>query len=509
MANKKLKHDPKDEKKTSFVPPIIAGIASIIPGLGQILARAIRRGIIVFISFLTVLGLSWWRFTTTAKYDEGFLNIFKKGLTLDKSLIWVTVFVVLLYLIQIYDAYRVAKNSYTEKPNGILVMAVILFAFFLLGWQIGQINMVDLISGMDEASAPISRIAWPWEAALTYPEEYVNVIAEIQVPCIAGVESPIQNEPSDSDPYLISSPTCGSLSDMSGGVGSTLHLEGGNFEPGIEVEIMWEDPNGQIFRQRQDGEYVVMIPDENGDFSVDIIMPYRLLPPSADAEFYIWEVFAKQLMSIGEPHLSDNFINISQKMIETIFIGMMATFFGVIFALPVSFLAARNLMNKSKFALSIYYIVRAIFNIIRSIEPLIWGLIFVIMVGLGPFAGILALTLHSIAALGKLYSESIESIDDGPIEAIKATGANWLQIIRYAVIPQIIPPFVSFTIYRWDINIRMSTVIGLVGGGGVGFLLSQYIRLFDYRAAGICVWFIALTVIILDYVSAEIRERFV
>jgi phosphonate transport system permease protein len=296
---------------------------------------------------------------------------------------------------------------------------------------------------------------------------------------------------------------------MSGGVGSSLHLEGGNFEPGIEVEIMWEDPNGQIFRQRQDGEYVVMIPDENGDFSVDIIMPYRLLPPSADAEFYIWEVFAKQLMSIGEPHLSDNFINISQKMIETIFIGMMATFFGVIFALPVSFLAARNLMNKSKFALSIYYIVRAIFNIIRSIEPLIWGLIFVIMVGLGPFAGILALTLHSIAALGKLYSESIESIDDGPIEAIKATGANWLQIIRYAVIPQIIPPFVSFTIYRWDINIRMSTVIGLVGGGGVGFLLSQYIRLFDYRAAGICVWFIALTVIILDYVSAEIRERFV
>ncbi len=509
MAKNKLKHNPNDEKRTSLVPPIVAAIASIIPGLGQSLARAIRRGLIIFISFITILGLSVWRFTTTAKYDEGFLNIFKKGLTLDKSLIWVTVFVVLLYLVQIYDAYRVAKNSYTEKPNGLLVMAVLLITFFLLGWQIGQINLVDLASGIDEASAPISRIAWPWEAALTYPEEHVNVVAKIQVPCIAGVESPIQNEASDTDPYLISSPTCGTLSDMSGGVGTTLHLEGGNFEPGVEVEIMWEDPNGQIFRQRQDGEYVVMIPDENGDFSVDIVMPYRLLPPSADAEFYFWEVFAKQLMSVGEPHLSDDFINISQKMIETIFIGMMATFFGVIFALPVSFLAARNLMNKSKFALSVYYIVRAIFNIIRSIEPLIWGLIFVIMVGLGPFAGILALTLHSIAALGKLYSESIESIDDGPIEAIKATGANWLQIIRYAVVPQIVPPFVSFTIYRWDINIRMSTVIGLVGGGGVGFLLSQYIRLFDYRAAGICVWFIALTVIILDYVSAEIRERFV
>ena len=127
----------------------------------------------------------------------------------------------------------------------------------------------------------------------------------------------------------------------------------------------------------------------------------------------------------------------------------------------------------------------------------------------GPFAGILALTLHSMAALGKLYSESIESIDPGPIEAVQATGANWLQVVMYAVVPQVIPPFVSFTIYRWDINIRMSTIIGFVGGGGIGFLLAQWIRLLDYSAAGIAVWFIAITVAILDYVSAEIRARFV
>jgi phosphonate transport system permease protein len=131
------------------------------------------------------------------------------------------------------------------------------------------------------------------------------------------------------------------------------------------------------------------------------------------------------------------------------------------------------------------------------------------VVGLGPFAGILALTLHSVAALGKLYSEAVESIDPGPIEAIQATGANWLQMVMYAVVPQIIPPFVSFTIYRWDINIRMSTIIGFVGGGGIGFLLAQWIRLLDYQAAGIAVWFIAVTVAILDYVSAEIRARFV
>lgn len=166
-------------------------------------------------------------------------------------------------------------------------------------------------------------------------------------------------------------------------------------------------------------------------------------------------------------------------------------------------------MSANPFTLGIYYLVRLILNIIRSIEPLIWAILAVIIVGLGPFAGIIALTVHSIAALGKLYSEAIESISPGPIEAITATGANWFQIIVYAVVPQVIPPFVSFTIYRWDINIRMSTIIGLVGGGGIGYLLTQWIRVLDYRAAGIAVWFIAVTVAILDYVSAEIRERFV
>jgi phosphonate transport system permease protein len=183
--------------------------------------------------------------------------------------------------------------------------------------------------------------------------------------------------------------------------------------------------------------------------------------------------------------------------------------FGIVFAIPLSFVAARNLMSASPLTLSIYYIMRALLNIVRSIEPLIWAIIFILIVGLGPFAGILALTVHSLASLGKLYSEAIESIDPGPIEAIQATGANWVQTIIFAVLPQVIPPFVSFTIYRWDINIRMSTIIGFVGGGGIGFLLAQWIRLLDYRAAGLAIWFITITVAILDYVSAEIRARFV
>ena len=119
-----------------------------------------------------------------------------------------------------------------------------------------------------------------------------------------------------------------------------------------------------------------------------------------------------------------------------------------------------------------------------------------------------AVTTTSLEAL-ELYSEAIESIDPGPIEAVRATGANWPQMVVYAVLPQIVPTFLSFTLYRWDINVRMSTIIGAVGGGGIGFLLIQWIRLLDYGAAGIAVWFIAITVAALDYVSSKIRESYV
>ena len=167
--------------------------------------------------------------------------------------------------------------------------------------------------------------------------------------------------------------------------------------------------------------------------------------------------------------------------------------------------------TRSNFAVGevLYQTTRTILNTLRAIEPLIIALIFSIWVGIGPFAGVLALTLHSIASLAKLYSEQIESIDTGPMEALESTGANRLQTIMYAVVPQVIPPFVSFTMYRWDINVRMSTIIGFVGGGGIGFLLQQQINLLRYRDAGVAVLAIAIVVSILDYLSAAIREKYV
>lgn len=159
--------------------------------------------------------------------------------------------------------------------------------------------------------------------------------------------------------------------------------------------------------------------------------------------------------------------------------------------------------------LVIYYITRTILNALRAIEALIMAIVFVVWVGIGPFAGVLALSLHTIAALAKLYSEQVESIASGPVEAIKATGATRLQTIVYAVIPQIVPPYISFTMYRWDINVRMSTIIGFAGGGGIGFLLIQNINLLNYRAASAQMLAIAVVVALMDFLSSYMRERVV
>ena len=138
------------------------------------------------------------------------------------------------------------------------------------------------------------------------------------------------------------------------------------------------------------------------------------------------------------------------------------------------------------------------------------AIVFVVWVGAGPFAGSLALALHTAAALAKLYSEQVESISPGPIEAVRATGANRLQTIIYSVVPQIVPPYISFTMYRWDINVRMSTILGFVGGGGIGSILQQNINLLNYRAAAVQMLAIAIVVATMDWASsrpASVRLR--
>jgi phosphonate transport system permease protein len=192
---------------------------------------------------------------------------------------------------------------------------------------------------------------------------------------------------------------------------------------------------------------------------------------------------------------------------ETIFLALLATLFAIPFAFVISFFAARNLMPRTFIGNAVYIIIRTIATIFRSIEAIVWAIIFSVWVGIGPFAGMLALMIHSIAALTKLYSEQIENIDPGPVEAVKATGARTIQVWIYAVVPQIISPFLAFTIYRWDINVRMATIVGFVGGGGIGLLLLQQQQLLRWQNVGIIMWLIALVVWIMDMVSAKVREK--
>lgn len=156
-----------------------------------------------------------------------------------------------------------------------------------------------------------------------------------------------------------------------------------------------------------------------------------------------------------------------------------------------------------------YTVTRGTLNGLRSIEPIMMGFVFVAWVGLGPFAGILALMLHSIADLGKLFSEEVENIDEGPREAITATGANGLQGVAFAVVPQITPHYIAYIFYRWDINVRMSTIIGFVGGGGIGFVLQRFLNQLLYTRASVLVIAIAIVVTLLDYVSSRVRSRII
>jgi phosphonate transport system permease protein len=196
-------------------------------------------------------------------------------------------------------------------------------------------------------------------------------------------------------------------------------------------------------------------------------------------------------------------------LMETIYLALLATVFAIPFAFVLSFFAAKNLMYGTWTGKAAYVFIRTVSTIFRSIEAIVWAIIFCVWVGIGPFAGMLALWIHSIAALIKLYSEQIENIDPGPVEAIKATGASTLQVWRYAVAPQILAPYLAFTIYRWDINVRMATIVGFVGGGGIGLALYQQQQMLAWRNVGLIMWLIALVVWIMDMFSGYIRSRLI
>jgi len=190
--------------------------------------------------------------------------------------------------------------------------------------------------------------------------------------------------------------------------------------------------------------------------------------------------------------------------LKTFEIALLGTTAAAAIAVPLGLLSARNVAPPS-----LYYPVRAGLNFFRSIDTLVYALLFVAAVGLGPFPGILAVVAYTTTSLAKLYSETIEGIDPGPVDAITATGATRLQVLRFGVLPQVLPLFLSYILYRLETNIRAATVLGFVGAGGIGFYLQTYLRMIDYPAASTVLLVTVLMVMAVDYASARLRARLV
>jgi phosphonate ABC transporter permease subunit PhnE len=595
------------------------------------------------------------------------------------------------------------------------VASLLVMVIFAFGFQITKVNLEQLSSKTRQASLiRVARaLAKPDFFAFEQEEEIVNT--PLYVPCPASGYLPAAPEPTSSTSlYLVLTPACANP-------GETIQVEGFNFTDNIAGPLRFvpgNDPNNIVTLGRENVKA-----DSKGHFIASMVLPDR---PSTDVQY----IRASLHRNIGAPHLTQSARDTWDKIVETVFLALLATVFGTILAIPISFLAARNLMkpvksplisismsvlgwvvgiglgllivrgvgkvsnstgsniwinlssvvgspmliwlgfrwaipqeeinpprtlirlarlvvlflgvligfyglfqlasltktvgtiltaalgsfgflgnflfqvssivvvltpalgglaaggalggflgrigqqvsekisakdlktinlfltsiagatiltllgqliewlyqignplytlwapmaggallglllaifSKAKEALpigmAIYFITRTILNALRSVEALVMAIVFVIAVGIGPFAGVLALGLHTIVSLAKLYSEQVESIMSGPLEAVQATGANRLQTIVYAVIPQIIPPYISYTMYRWDINVRMSTIIGFVGGGGIGFLLQQNINLLNYRGASAQMVAIAVVVASMDYISSVLREK--
>jgi phosphonate transport system permease protein len=233
---------------------------------------------------------------------------------------------------------------------------------------------------------------------------------------------------------------------------------------------------------------------------------------------YIWSAIGTHLsiseLLMGLPGMADiigrmlppNFEilpSIVKPTIETIQISIWGTTLAIIFTIPFGLIAARNISPHPL----LYSLARFVLNATRSISEIIFALIFVAAVGLGPFPGVLALAFHSVGMLGKFLADAIENIDSGPVEALLATGANKWQVIAYAVVPQVWPGFVTLCLYRWELNFRSATILGIVGAGGIGFELITSMRLFKYQDMTAILIVILAMVVGVDSISAYIRSK--
>jgi phosphonate transport system permease protein len=219
-----------------------------------------------------------------------------------------------------------------------------------------------------------------------------------------------------------------------------------------------------------------------------LILPVPLSKEQEEAKTYWWNSTFPQTLVGGT--------------IQTIQMALAGTFLALLVAFPFSFLAARNTTPHP----AVYHAIKLVTNFLRTIPDFAVGLVLIAAIGLGPFAGTLALAFHTATVLIKLFSESIENIDEGVVEALKATGARYMQVLSFAVVPQVMPAFISFFLYRFETNIRAAAVLGLIGAGGIGYLMNTDFRMFEYAKGSMSVAVLIVLVMGVDYLSAQLRK---
>ena len=223
----------------------------------------------------------------------------------------------------------------------------------------------------------------------------------------------------------------------------------------------------------------------------------RVLGAPAD----VWDIF-KQLWPPAMDEALDR--GVVGKVFESVYIAWIGTIIGAILSLPLAFLAATNVAPRW-----IRIPVRQLFNAIRAVPELIVAVIFIPITGLGPWAGTLAIGLHSVGTLGKWATEAIEGVDTGPLEAVEATGGRWVSGMRWGILPQIMPIVASFWLFRFEINVRASAVLGMIGAGGVGAELVSQLMFRNFSAVGAVLGITVLVVLTIDTMSAAVRRRII
>lgn len=216
---------------------------------------------------------------------------------------------------------------------------------------------------------------------------------------------------------------------------------------------------------------------------------------------------AGNMVELGSDFFPPDFDELNyylEEMLITLHIALWGTLFSIVLSVPFGLLCAENMVPAW-----VYQPMRRLMDASRAINEMVFAMLFVVTVGLGPFAGVMALFIHTTGVLAKLFSEAVEAIDPGQVEGVRATGANKLEEIVYGVIPQVLPLWISFSLYRFESNVRSATVVGMVGAGGIGVILWESIRGFQFQQTCAVMAIIVVTISLLDFVSQRVRKRFI